>query len=134
MKLRLARKPTTPDYTEGDLFLNGEWFAFTLEDTVRHGEKVHGKTAIPAGTYKVGATYSNRFGRVMTQILDVPGFSGVRIHQGITAGDSLGCPLFSKRRGGSPGTLAALKKGSLTDELTRLVQEAGGAEIEVVDG
>lgn len=134
MKLRLVRKPTTPEYTEGDLYLNGEWFAFTLEDTIRTGSKLYGKTAIPAGKYKVAVTHSPRFKKVMTEIQNVPGFEGIRIHQGITAADSLGCPLISKRRGGIPGVLAGMKAGILTNELTRLVQEAGGGEIEVVNG
>jgi len=134
MKLLLKRHPTTPDYTEGDLYIDGEWFCHTLEDTVRHGEKVYGQTAIPAGTYSVKVTYSNRFKREMTQILNVPNFEGVRIHQGITAEDSAACPLISKRRGGTPGTLAAMKARVLTDQLTELVRKAGGAEITVVDG
>lgn len=134
MKLRLVRKPTTPEYTEGDLFIDDAWFAATLEDTVRHGPKVYGKTAIPAGTYKIAVTFSNRFKREMTQILNVPGFEGIRCHQGITAHDSLGCVLLSKRRGGTPGTLAAMKPRVLTDELTNLVRDAGGAEIVITDG
>ncbi len=131
MKLELIRKPSTPTYTEGDLYVNGEWFAFTLEDTVRTGKKVFGKTAIPAGVYKVAATYSPKFKKVMTQILDVPGFDGIRIHQGITAEDSLGCPLMSKRRGGTPGVLAGMIAGILTNKLTAMIQEAGGGEITV---
>jgi len=131
--LRLVRKPTTPEYTEGELFLRGEWYAFTLEDTVRKGPKVYGKTAIPAGTYRVEATYSPRFKKTMTEIQNVPGFQGIRIHQGITAADSLGCPLFSKRRGGTPGVLAGMAPGKLTDELTAIVKAAEGGFIEIVD-
>jgi hypothetical protein len=134
IKLKLVRKPTTPEYTEGDLYVNEEWFAFVLEDTVRKGKKVYGQTAIPAGTYRVAATMSNRFKKVMVQILDVPGFEGVRIHQGSSAADSAACPLISKRRGQTPGHLAAMKAGILTDELTRMVKEAGGGSIEVIDG
>lgn len=134
MKLRLVRKPTTPEYTEGDLYVNGEWFAHTLEDTVRKGKKVYGQTAIPAGTFKVAATWSNRFKKVMTQILDVPGFEGIRIHQGTTAAHSLGCPLIGPKRGQTPGHLALSSKRQMTDELTRMVKEAAGAEIEIVNG
>ncbi len=134
MKLLLKRKETTEFFTEGDLYVNGEWFCFTLEDTVRHGPKVYGQTAIPAGHYKVAVTYSNRFKREMTQILDVPDFQGIRIHQGLDPSMSLGCPLISKKRGATPGHLAAMKARVLTDQLTELVRKAGGAEITVVDG
>ncbi len=134
IRLELIRKPTTPDYTEGDLYVNGEWFAHTLEDTVRAGKKVFGKTAIPAGKYKMAATFSPKFKKVMTEIQGVPGFEGIRIHQGITAHDSLGCPLISKKRGGTPGVLAGMVAGILTNRLTAIVQEAGGGEIEIVNG
>ncbi len=131
MNIELVRKPSGPDFTEGDLFIDGEWFAFTIEDVVRTGKKVYGKTAIPAGKYKVAATFSNKFKKVMTQILDVPGFEGIRIHQGITAEDSLGCILVSKRRGVTPGVLAGMVAGALTNRLTAMVQAAGIAEIEI---
>ena len=133
ISLRLQRKPTTPTYTEGDLYLNNEWFCHTLEDTVRKGRKVPGKTAIPAGEYKVSVTFSNRFQKPMTEIEKVPGFSGIRIHQGITPDSSLGCVLISKKRGQTPGVLAAMVRGQITDELTAMVKEAGGAEIEVLN-
>jgi len=134
MKLLLKRHPTTPDFTEGDLFINGEWWAATLEDTVRTGKKVYGQTAIPEGVYKVAATYSNRFQKEMTEVENVPGFQGIRLHQGITPTDSLGCILLSKRRGQTPGVLAAMVKGQLTDQLTALVKAAGGGEITIVNG
>ncbi len=134
INLRLQRKPTTPAYTEGDLFVNGEWFCFTLEDTVRTEKKVYGETAIPAGAYKLASTFSNRFKREMTQIMNVPGFQGIRIHQGITPHDSLACVLISKKRGQTPGILAAMVKGKLTDQLTALVKAAGGGEIVILNG
>lgn len=132
--LKLQRKPTTPSFTEGDLYVNGEWFAVTLEDTVRKGKKVYGETAIPAGKYRIEVNFSAKFKKKMVQILNVPGFDGVRLHQGATAVNSLGCILISKRRGGTPGTLALMAKGSLTDTLTALVESAGGGTIEIIDG
>jgi hypothetical protein len=132
--LRLQRQKTTETFTEGDLYVNGEWFCFTLEDTVRKGKKVYGKTAIPAGTYKVAVTFSNRFQKPMTEIKDVKGFEGIRIHQGMTPTDSLGCVLISKRKGQTPGILAAMKAGILTNQLTEMVKSAKGGEIEIISG
>lgn len=80
----------------GDLFINGEFFCYTLEDEKRaDGLKVYGETAIPTGTYNVLVTKSNRFKRLMPLIIDVPMFSGIRIHGGNTSKDTLGCILVA---------------------------------------
>lgn len=95
MKLTLKRNFKGPDYTIGKLYIDGHYFCDTLEDTVRpSGEKIKGKTAIPAGDYKVIKSYSPRFKKILPEILDVPSFSGVRIHAGNTAKDTDGCLLL----------------------------------------
>ena len=64
----------------------------TLEDRVRpEGEKVYGKTAIPEGTYEVKLTHSPRFKKILPEILNVPNFSGIRIHSLNKAEESEGC-------------------------------------------
>ena len=80
----------------GDFFINGKFFCYSLEDEVRFSDKkVYGKTAIPAGKYKVVLSMSNRFKRVMPLLVDVPNFQGVRIHGGNKAEHSHGCPLIA---------------------------------------
>ena len=83
-----------PEYTIGKLYIGNDYFCDTLEDTVRDGVKIAGKTAIPAGEYKVKKTYSPRFKTQLPEILNVPGFTGVRIHSGNTAKDTEGCLLL----------------------------------------
>lgn len=78
----------------GDFYIDGQFFCYSLEDKIRF-EKVYGKTAIPDGRYKVVLTVSNRFKRLMPLLLDVPNYSGVRIHGGNTAENSHGCPLVA---------------------------------------
>ena len=83
------------EYTIGKLYIDGHYFCDTLEDKVRpNGEKIYGKTAIPAGTYKVKMTWSPRFKRYLPEILNVPNFTGVRIHSGNTAAETEGCVLL----------------------------------------
>ena len=82
------------EYTIGKLYIDGHYLCDTLEDTVRKGVKIVGKTAIPAGKYKVKKTMSPRFKKILPEILNVPGFSGVRIHAGNTAADTDGCLLL----------------------------------------
>lgn len=105
MEVTIWRKYRKPDYTIGRLYVDGKFFCNTLEDTDRGlaqfmsaGEimnaKIKGATAIPIGDYKVARTWSPRFGRLVPQVMNVKGFSGVRLHAGNTAKDTEGCPLL----------------------------------------
>jgi hypothetical protein len=89
------------------LYIDGKYFCDTCEDKVRdmnkngvfdEEKKVYGETAIPYGTYKVILSMSNRFKRVLPLLLDVPEFSGVRMHSGNTAKDSLGCIIVGENK------------------------------------
>lgn len=99
MDLELKRKWFTPESTIGELFVNGVFECFILEDRYRPGEpKVYGKTAIPSGRYEVKITPSPRFKRDLPLLLNVPGFEGVRIHPGNVPADTEGCLLPGKVR------------------------------------
>lgn len=98
MKLQLYRANCGKTSTLGTLTIGGTHECFVLEDADRQLEsnpddKVYGQTCIPRGTYKVIVTYSNRFKRELPLLVDVPGFSGVRIHPGNTTEDTEGCLL-----------------------------------------
>lgn len=107
-ELKLIREATTPkaggeSYTLGKMYRNGLLFGQTDEDEDRFletgkQEKVHGRTAIPRGRYRVITSYSPHFGRVLPELLSVPHFSGIRIHGGNTAEDSEGCILLGRVR------------------------------------
>ncbi len=106
---RIARRPT---YTIGRLLEGSSYFCDTLEDPVRElkdlnndgdfddqGEgKIHGQTAIPAGTYEIKMTYSARFKKVMPILINVKGYSGVRMHSGNRPEDTEGCILLGKNK------------------------------------
>lgn len=99
MKLRLERSWPTNKCTIGSLLLDGAYECFTLEDVLRDGPKVYGETAIPAGTYNVVVTPSQRFKRELPLLEDVPGFEGIRIHPGNTAENTDGCILVGRSKG-----------------------------------
>lgn len=99
MQIRVVREPTKNDTTLGALFIDGHWQCHTLEDAIRAaGEKVYGETAIPAGRYKLILSMSNRFKKIMPEVVAVPGFAGIRIHAGNTAKDTEGCLLLGQTR------------------------------------
>lgn len=120
MKLVLIRDMPRRFYTLGTLNVNGELFCYTLEDEVREGPKVPGKTAIPYGTYKVIVDYSLRFKRLMPLLIDVPNFTGIRIHPGNTAEDTEGCILVGQDRREEEGTLVGSR--SAFNELFGMLQ------------
>jgi hypothetical protein len=104
MELLLKRYKFTNISTIGKLYINGVYECFTLEDVDRglasdqplaevQKKKVYGQTAIPYGRYQVIISFSNRFKEYMPQIVNVPGFEGIRIHAGNKAADTHGCPL-----------------------------------------
>jgi hypothetical protein len=99
MKIKLIRSIFTCKASLGELYVDGDFFCYTLEDKARkRGEKVPGETAIPAGTYPIEITYSPRFKRQMIEVQNVPNFSGVRIHGGNTIKDTSGCILVGFKR------------------------------------
>lgn len=100
MNIELRRRPSSFASTIGELSVDGIFTAFSLEDVVREipgkpvsSWKIDDRTAIPVGRYRVIITFSARFQQDMPLLLDVPGFSGVRIHSGNTSDDTSGCIL-----------------------------------------
>src|SRR6266446_7748971 len=102
MNLLLIRDIFTQTCTIGKLFIDGQYLCETLEDCDRKlelgGVKIYGESAIPRGTYKVTIDFSGRFQRDMPHVLDVPQFTGIRIHPGNTAADTDGCILVGTGR------------------------------------
>lgn len=102
LKLLLVREIKTDKQTQGRLFKinekgEREFICYTLEDKERL-VKIKGKTAIPTGKYTVIVSMSARFKKELPLILNVPNFSGVRLHGGNTEEDSEGCPLLGMVR------------------------------------
>lgn len=135
-KLTLNRLTRTEKSTVGELLIDGQLFCYTLEDVDRDYNKdgklegaleakVYGKTAIPAGTYKVIVDHSHHFNKLLPRVLEVPGFEGIRMHGGNTAEDSLGCILVAFHKGPGPDRIF----GSASDKLTEILQQY--AEIEL---
>ena len=107
MFVLIDRKWKKDTYTIGRVFIDDEFFANSMEDRDRgltkdmplkeiQRIKVYGETAIPTGEYDVQMTYSPKYRRMMPEILNVPGWIGVRMHSMNTAKDSEGCIGYGK--------------------------------------
>ena len=144
MEIKLNRIEFNDKSTIGELFIDDKLISNTLEDVVRQlpetcpntpkginckcAEKVYGKTAIPAGTYKVILSYSNRFKRILPEICNVPHFLGIRIHGGNKSSNTEGCILPGTWNGKdkdwiSNSTIAFNKIMGLLQEATNRKEE-----------
>jgi GH24 family phage-related lysozyme (muramidase) len=97
MNINLTRKEYTSKSTIGELYVDGKFECYTLEDRIR-ALKVPGTTAIPSGHYEVVVTWSNRFKRPLPLLMNVPNYEGVRIHTGNTDENTEGCLLVGKTK------------------------------------
>lgn len=121
MELTLKRIALRSEYTIGKLYVDGEYVADTIEDTVRdldkdgkfaNGEvKIQGKTAIPYGRYEItmkvkSPKYSNfskyswakKYDGYLPRLLNVSNFEGVLLHPGNTSSESAGCILTGENK------------------------------------
>jgi len=119
MELTIKRIAKKNKYTIGRLYVNGEYYCDTLEDTDRglcqnmslqelKRMKIQGKTAIPYGTYSVTlGVISLKFSQrkqyafckgYLPRLLNVPAYEGVLIHIGNDENDTEGCILVGENK------------------------------------
>jgi hypothetical protein len=130
IKLFVARGTKAKTHTAGKMYWNGELLCYTLEDPVREIKgkpvaewKIKGETAIPEGKYRVILTKSPRFKRILPEVLNVPGYTAVRIHAGNQTKDTDGCILVGMYDGNEADNwLGSSRKAE--DLLVAKIQEA----------
>lgn len=98
MFLKLYRTESGPIAVTGKLFVDNVAFCDTLEPAIAPRYGAPG--CIAPGFYPVRLTMSPRFGEILPLIDRVIGRSGIRIHPGNTAADTVGCILVGTREGG----------------------------------
>jgi hypothetical protein len=128
LQIEIRREIYTERSTVGRLFVNGEFECYTLEDCAR-AKKIPGATCIPAGSYAATITFSNRFQRQMPELLEVPGFEGIRIHAGNTDAETEGCILVGETRAQDFVGRSRAAFGRLFMKLRKA--EASGARMQV---
>lgn len=111
MDITVKRPPIVDQpFTISELWIDGKFSSHVIEDRDRgihqndtieyiSSIKVKHETAIPYGTYQVIMSFSQRFQKFLPELLNVPGFAGIRIHAGNTEVDSSGCLLPGVKSG-----------------------------------
>ncbi|HEY7169600.1 MAG TPA: DUF5675 family protein [Vicinamibacterales bacterium] len=133
MELMLLREPSADGCTIGKLSVDGGFECFTLEDIIRNGPKVADQTAIPPGRYRVDITMSHRFGRMLPELVGVPGFEGIRIHPGNTAADTSGCILVGQSRANDSISSSRLAMEQLQRKIAGALARNQGVFITIVN-
>ncbi len=140
MLLEVRREPSAHGCTLGSLYIDGEFECFTLEDVIREipGQpvetwKIPSETAIPSGTYNLTVNLSNRFHKLLPQLLGVPGFAGVRLHSGNVAADTEGCILVGRRRAAAAVLDSRLAFDALFPKIKAAVDRAEPVQVRIVN-
>ena len=115
MKLEVKRIGDNGKATIGAFYINGIFKCFTIEDQEQKGDKVHGETRVPNGTYDVKlrseggyhAKYADKYGSIHVGMLcihnaedwkiktDTHDFQYILIHTGNTDAHTMGCLLLN---------------------------------------
>ena len=135
MKLKLIRQFGTEGFTEGKLYIDDVFECYTVEDEDRHleagGIKIPAVTAIPKGSYEVVLSMSPRFKRILPEVLNVPGFTGVRIHSGNSSKDSEGCILVGSSNDRNDDDWVGGSKVALSQLMAKLTTVTSGTKIQL---
>jgi len=122
--LTLIRTDFTDKSTIGELYFNGTFECYTLEDPVRD-KKIYGETAIPKGRYKIDFRWSPKYKRKMPRLLNVKNYIGILIHWGCYPKDTKGCVLVGEIKGKD-------FIGRSKIAFNRLFERLKGKEVEII--
>jgi len=141
MTLTLYRFHASDFDTVGILYIDGVFGCFVLEDEYRL-DKVMNETRIPAGRYRVALQYSPKFSpryfHDMLTVVNVPGFTGIRIHRGNMESDTSGCLLVGLSADISHGGRSKISRSTegynyVYPIIAEALHSGDEVEIEVVD-
>ena len=113
LELLLTRDDFGATYTLGRLDIDQLHFGHVVEDVDRGldagmplaelaARKVHGKTAIPTGRYRIRVRFSPKHDRKVLFLEAVAGFQWIEIHTGNSELDTDGCLCVGLTRTGDP--------------------------------
>lgn len=124
MELILQRGVPSDQSTLGELSIDGMHVCYTLEDIIRE-VKVFGRTAIPAGRYRIFISFSAHFNKLLPLLMDVENFSGVRIHAGNSPEDTDGCILVGLAKAENRVLQSQLAMAILYPRIQAALQDGG---------
>lgn len=136
MEFYIKRRFFTDDTTIGKFYAEDVFLGWILEDKDRDAnrdgdlsdpgeQKVYAETAIPRGRYPFKITHSPKFGKLLPEIQNVPGFSGIRVHPGNTKKDTAGCPLPGRYPDGADSVVESTVTFNAIFGVLKAAEEAG---------
>ena len=149
MELILKRIAKKKSYTIGKLGIlpaanldeskGDTYFCDTMEPPVREvktksrGGITQKPFAIPEGRYPVVITYSPKFKKWLPLLLNVPQFSGIRIHAGNTPRDTAACILVGENKLVGLLLNSTLWLNRLKQKIVKAKDRGEGVWIRVID-
>ncbi len=113
----LIRLEVSDEGIIGVLILDGVVFACTLE---------HPDLKVASGVYICKFLFSDKFERLLYELLDVPGKTECKFHPGNTKKDTTGCILLGKWQGYFKGVRAVLSSG---DTIKKFHKKMNGEDL-----
>jgi len=129
MRLVLQRQVANAICTQGEMSINGNFAAWTLEQPTKDFPSDY--HCVEAGIFPIRLYESPHFGRLMPLLVDPP-HEWIEIHWGNWVRDSHGCILVGSQRGTNMIYNTQLK----FDELFPVIQAAvnsEGCDIQIID-
>jgi hypothetical protein len=142
MKIIILRLNKLDNCTISEVYVNGSFFGYSLEDRDRGlrqdmplkeimAIKVKGATAIPTGTYNVVFTWSKKFRKDLPLVENVPGYSGIRFHPGNSDKDTEGCIMYGQWHSGQSITASKLYTYRLNGMIEAAIKRGETVTLEI---
>lgn len=143
MDIQVIRYRRTEESTQGIMFLDGEFFCYTIEKPWKNNEK--SVSCIPPDTYKLDfrrdvtpltSEYRGRFKwfDYHLEVKDVPGRTGIYIHVGNSEKDVLGCLAVGKQASDDYVGNSVLVFKDLYSKLSDVINSGESISLEIRNG
>lgn len=131
MEIKLTRDDQNDARTLGWMEYSGKRFA-TIERPWR--DNARQESCIPVGRYRVAVTPSQRFGRQLPILINVPGRDGIRIHRANWVHELRGCIAPGRDRDDGSVWSSATAEMEITKDIAEAIADGQEVWITITGG